>query len=174
MLKQDAMNTLFANTAKIFISHAKILNQMEKQMKLNGGKIGPECVLSSVPLLLETENDYKEYVLKQESCVSKLKELLKNKKFAGIFEDICGSKQTGTAGKGVNVLDLEFQSFSISPIQRFPRYVLLFDSVLKNLSKEDPHHKQILIARQKMDKFCKSVNAHRANVKEPEKNLHHH
>ena len=77
-------------------------------------------------------------------------------------EKYCGSKDS--KGKGRSVLLLEWGSLCITPIQRFPRYILLFDSILHNLEKNHPLYTQTKKARDQINDFCRSINSHKASV----------
>ena len=72
-------------------------------------------------------------------------------------EKYCGSKDS--KGKGRSVLLLEWGSLCITPIQRFPRYILLFDSILHNLEKNHPLYTQTKKARDQINDFCRSINS---------------
>jgi hypothetical protein len=68
-------------------------------------------------------------------------------------------------GKGISVILLEFRSLSISPIQRFPKYILIIETILKRMEKDHPLYNQVEEALDKVDLFCQTINSHRANVK---------
>eukprot|EP01091_Cochliopodium_minus_P012824 TRINITY_DN3987_c0_g1_i1.p1 TRINITY_DN3987_c0_g1~~TRINITY_DN3987_c0_g1_i1.p1 ORF type:complete len:534 (+),score=147.78 TRINITY_DN3987_c0_g1_i1:110-1711(+) len=151
---------IFINSEKILEAHASIIRSIFEDQKSNDCKIKLEFILKIVPKLLSTENLYKEYVVKHEYCDPKMQVLLKNKKFLNFFEKFCGGKES--KGKGKNVLLLEFGSLCITPIQRFPRYILLFDTVLHNMEKDDFLYNDVKKARILIDRFCKNINSHKA------------
>ena len=67
-------------------------------------------------------------------------------------------------GKGISVILLEFRSLSISPIQRFPKYILIIETILKRMQKNHPLYNEVIEAREKIDLFCKAINSHSAIV----------
>ena len=82
---KEELYPIFLNCSRILEKHKTIVHTLIEQLKSTNSIPNCEMIIQVLPILLQTEEEYKEYIVDQPQSSSKLQNLLKNKKVALFF-----------------------------------------------------------------------------------------
>ncbi|KAM3146817.1 hypothetical protein pb186bvf_000971 [Paramecium bursaria] len=158
ILQPDEINDIFTNLEEIYLLNSNYLQQLELGYQ-NFSKFTPyQTVISYVTSFLQNLVDNQGFNIYFDYCngytkSSKFQETIKQDEKYKNYIDFIGQLKKQNILKG-----MDLQSYLVKPIQRLPKYILLYKDLLKNTEKDHPDYKNISYQLTYFDKVNEENN----------------